>query len=88
LKLWCSNFGTLIYYIPIIPEDMEEKKHPVPAMAVSAWSNPIKAKRSSEGADFASQSVYSYVHRLNAYVSFRIFQVRLCPITRRLTPPP
>jgi len=88
LKLWCSKFGTLIYYIPIIPEDMEEKKHPVPAMAVSASSDPIKAKRSSEGADFASQSVYSHVHRRNADLSFKILQIRLYPITRRLTTPP
>ena len=77
MKLRCSIFGTLIYYVRIIPEDMEEKKDPVPAMAISASNNPIRTKHTSEEADFAHHSIYSRIYRRKAYLPFTMFQIRL-----------
>jgi len=76
MSLICSIFGTLIYHICIIPEDMEEKRDLVPAMAISASNNLIRAKHASEDAYSTRQSVYSHVHIRKAYLSLTTFQIR------------
>jgi len=77
MRLICSIFGTLIYHIHIIPEDMEEKRDPMPAMAISASNNLVRAKDASEEAYSTRHSIYSLVHRRKAYLSLTTFQIRL-----------
>ena len=77
MSLICSIFGTLIYHHRTIPEDMEEKRDPVPAMAISATNNIIRAKHASEDAYSTRHSVYSHVHIRKAYLSLTTFQIRL-----------
>ena len=77
MSLICSIFGTLIYHIRIIPEDMEEKRDLVPAMAISASSNIIRAKHTSEEADFTCHSIYSLIFRRDVYLSPAMSQIRL-----------
>jgi len=56
---------------------MEEKKDLVPAMAISASSNPIKTMHAGEEADFAHHSINSRISKRKAYLPFMMFQIRL-----------
>jgi len=77
MSLRRSIFGTLIYHIRTIPEDMEEKRDPVPAMAISASNNIIRATHASEEADSTDHSIYSFLSTRKADISPTTFQIRL-----------